>query len=337
MKKPKVYITRQFFDEPIELLRTVADVEVFGEEDDPIPREVLVDKLSDDDVVGLIPMLTDRIDGDVLDRCSPRLKIVANYAVGYNNISVSDATDRGVMVTNTPDVLNDSTADCAFLLLLATARRLVEADRYVREGRWTRAWGPKMLLGSDVSGKTLGIIGMGRIGREMVPRAKGFKMSVLYNNRTRLDPDEETKLGAEYRSLDDLLRRSDFVSLHVPLGDETRHIVGERELSLMKSTSFLINTARGPVVDETALIAALREGRIAGAGLDVHREEPTSTDNPLLQLDNVVVAPHIGSSTRETRLAMAMRAAENVVAALGGETPRDLVNPEVLERNELRK
>eukprot|EP00567_Pseudictyota_dubia_P004870 CAMPEP_0197451866 /NCGR_PEP_ID=MMETSP1175-20131217/30385_1 /TAXON_ID=1003142 /ORGANISM="Triceratium dubium, Strain CCMP147" /LENGTH=331 /DNA_ID=CAMNT_0042984725 /DNA_START=121 /DNA_END=1116 /DNA_ORIENTATION=+ len=328
MAKPKVYVTRQFFDEPVALLKTVADVEVFGEEDDPIPRDLLKEKIAD--ASGIIPMLTDKIDGELMD-LAPQLRVVSNYAVGYNNIVVPDATARGIMVTNTPDVLNDSTADCAFMLLMAAARRLVEVDRYVRDGKWVRAWGPKMLLGSDVSGKTLGIVGMGRIGRGMVPRAQGFNMRVLYNNRNRLGREEEEELGVEYRTFDDLLKESDFVSLHVPLGGATEHIISERELKLMKKSAFLINTARGPVVDEKALTTALRERWIAGAGLDVLEKEPTPPDNPLLTLDNVVVAPHIGSSTMETRLAMAMRAAENVVAALKDERPRDLVNPEVLE------
>jgi glyoxylate reductase len=216
------------------------------------------------------------------------------------------------------------------MLMMAISRRLVEVDKWVREGNWVKAWGPKMLLGSDVTGKTLGIIGLGRIGQEMVPRAKGFKMNVIYHNR-KPNPEKEKNLGVVYRELDDLLREADFVSLHVPLNDETKHIIGERELKLMKPTSYLINTARGPVVDEKALTKALKENWIAGAGLDVHYVEPTNPNNPLLTLDNVVVAPHIGSATIETRLAMAMKAATNLVAALKGEKPPDIVNPEVFD------
>lgn len=327
MPKPKVYITRKFFDEAIDLIKSVADVEIFDGENDPIPREVLKEKIVDID--GLLPMLTDMVDGELMD-LGKNLKVVSNYAVGYNNIVVPDATKRGIIVTNTPGVLNDSTADCAFMLMMAISRRLVEVDKYVRDGKWVKAWGPKMLLGSDVTGKTLGIIGLGRIGQEMVPRAKGFKMNVIYYNRTP-NPENEKKLGVEYREFDDLLKEADFVSLHVPLNDETMHLIGERELKLMKSTAFLINTARGPVIDEKALTKALKEKWIAGAGLDVHNKEPIERDNPLLELDNVIVAPHIGSATTDTRLAMAMKAATNLVAALKGEKPPDIVNPEVLE------
>ena len=327
MPKPKVYVTRQFFDEAIDLLKSVADVEIYEGENDPIPRELLMEKIKEVD--GLLPMLTDRIDGELMDQ-GKNLKVVSNYAVGYNNIIVPEATERGVIVTNTPGVLNDSTADCAFMLMMAISRRLVEVDKWVRNGNWVKAWGPKMLLGSDITGKTLGIVGLGRIGQEMVPRAKGFKMNVIYHNRTP-SPEKEKNLDVEYREFDDLLKEADFVSLHVPLNDRTRHLIGERELKLMKPSAHLINTARGPVVDEKALIKALKEKWIAGAGLDVFYNEPTEHDNPLLELENVIVAPHIGSATTDTRLAMAMKAATNLVAALKGEKPPDIVNPEVLE------
>jgi len=327
MSKPKVYVTRKFFDEAIDLIKSEADVEIFEGENDPIPRKLLKEKIADVD--GLLPMLTDRVDGELMD-LGKNLKVVSNYAVGYNNIVVPDATERGIIVTNTPGVLNDSTADCAFMLMMAIARRLVEVDKYVREGKWVKAWGPKMLLGSDVTGKTLGIVGLGRIGQGMVPRAKGFKMNVIYHD-TSPSPEKEKTLGVEYRGFDELLNEADFVSLHVPLNDETRHLIGERELKLMKPTAFLINTARGPVVDEKALTKALKERWIAGAGLDVLYNEPTEHDNPLLELDNVIVAPHIGSATTDTRLAMAMKAATNLVAALKGEIPPDIVNPEVLD------
>jgi len=325
MPKPKVLVTRKFFDEAIDLIKTVADVEIYPSEEDPIPREVLLDKVQDID--GLLPMLTDRVDQTLLDR-GKRLKVVSNYAVGYNNIDVNEATKHGVMVTNTPDVLTDTTADCAFMLLMAISRRLVEVDKFVREGKWVKAWGPKMLLGSDITGKTLGIIGLGRIGKAVVPRAKGFNMKILYHNRNP-DPEAE-KLGVEYRSMDEILAESDYISLHVPLNDNTKHLIGEPELKKMKKTAYLINTSRGPVVDENALTKALKENRIAGAGLDVLYEEPTNPKNPLLKLDNVIVAPHIGSATIETRLAMAMKAATNLTAALKGEQPPDLLNPEVL-------
>jgi len=325
MPKPKVLVTRKFFDEAIDLIKTVADVEIYPSDEDPIPREVLLDKVQDID--GLLPMLTDKVDQTLLDR-GKRLKVVSNYAVGYNNIDVNEATKHGVMVTNTPDVLTDTTADCAFMLLMAISRRLVEVDKYVREGKWVKAWGPKMLLGSDITGKTLGIIGLGRIGKAVVPRAKGFNMKILYHNRNP-DPEAE-KLGVEYRSMDEILAESDYISLHVPLNDKTKHLIGEPELKKMKKTAYLINTSRGPVVDEKALTKALKEHWIAGAGLDVLYEEPTNPKNPLLKLDNVIVAPHIGSATIETRLAMAMKAATNLTAALKGEQPPDLLNPEVL-------
>jgi len=325
LSKPKVLITRNFFNEAIDLIKTVAQVEVYPSEEDPIPRETLLDKVQDID--GLLPMLTDRIDEELFDR-SRNLKVVSNYAVGYNNIDVDEATKRNIMITNTPDVLTDTTADCAFLLLMAISRRLVEVDNYVRDGKWVKAWGPKMLLGSDITGKTLGIIGLGRIGKAMIPRAQGFKMKVLYHDTSR-DIKKEKELKIEYRSLDNILAESDYISLHVPLTDGTHQMINESRLKKMKKTAFLINTSRGPVIDEAALIKALKEKWIAGAGLDVHDKEPIQLDNPLLKLDNVILTPHIGSATIETRLAMAMKAATNLTKALKGEKPPDLVNPEI--------
>lgn len=327
MQKPKVYVTRQLFPEAIKILEKVAQVEVFEGEDDPVPRDLLLKKVEKID--GLLPMLTDNINAELMDRAK-NLKVVSNYAVGYNNIDVDAATERGIMVTNTPDVLTDTTADTAFMLLMAISRRLVEVDKYVREGKWVKAWGPKMFLGSDVTGKTLGIIGIGRIGSALVPRAKGFKMKVIYNDMMR-SPEKERSLGIEYREFDELLREADYVSVHVPLTAETQHLIGERELSIMKPTAYLINTSRGPVVDESALYRALRSRVIAGAALDVHEKEPVDPDDPLLGLDNIIMAPHIGSATVETRIAMAVRAATNLSSALRGERPLDLVNPQVLK------
>lgn len=327
MAKPKVYVTRKLFPEAIEILDKIAQVEMFEGEEDPVPREILLDKVKD--VTGLLPMLTDQINAELMDGAE-KLKVVSNYAVGYNNIDVDAATQRGIMVTNTPDVLTDTTADCAFMLLMAVSRRIVEVDKYVREGKWVKAWGPKMLLGSDINGKTLGIIGIGRIGSALVPRAKGFKMKVIYNDMYR-SPEKEKALGVEYRELDDLLREADYVSVHVPLTAETQHLMGERELSLMKPTAYLINTSRGPVVDEKALYKALKNRVIAGAALDVHEKEPVASDDPLLGLDNIIMAPHIGSATVETRIAMAVRAATNLSSALRGEKPKDLINPQVLK------
>jgi glyoxylate reductase len=327
LQKPKVYVTRQLFPEAIKILEKVAQVEVFEGEDDPVPRDLLLKKVEKID--GLLPMLTDNINAELMDRAK-NLKVVSNYAVGYNNIDVDAATERGIMVTNTPDVLTDTTADTAFMLLMAISRRLVEVDKYVREGKWVKAWGPKMFLGSDVTGKTLGIIGIGRIGSALVPRAKGFKMKVIYNDMMR-SPEKERSLGIEYREFDELLREADYVSVHVPLTAETQHLIGERELSIMKPTAYLINTSRGPVVDESALYRALRSRVIAGAALDVHEKEPVDPDDPLLGLDNIIMAPHIGSATVETRIAMAVRAATNLSSALRGERPLDLVNPQVLK------
>jgi len=327
MPKPKVYVTRTLFPEAIEILEKVAQVEVYQSEDDPIPRVLLLKKVRDID--GLLPMLTDSINAELMDRAK-KLKVVSNYAVGYNNIDVDAATQRGIMVTNTPDVLTDTTADTAFMLLMAISRRLVEADRHVREGKWVKAWGPKMLLGSDVTGKTLGLVGLGRIGSAMVPRAKGFGMRLIYTDMVR-SPEREKKLGVEFREFKDLLKEADYVSIHVPLTAETHHLMGEKELHMMKPTAYLVNTSRGPVVDEEALYRALRGRVIAGAALDVHEKEPVDKDDPLLSLNNIIMTPHIGSATVETRVAMAVRAATNLAAALRGERPRDLVNPGVLQ------
>ena len=327
MPKPKVYVTRQLFPEAIKILEEVAQVDIFKGEDDPVPRDLLLKKVEKID--GLLPMLTDNINAELMDRAK-NLKVVSNYAVGYNNIDVDAATERGIMVTNTPDVLTDTTADTAFMFLMAISRRLVEVDKYVRDGRWVKAWGPKMLLGSDVTGKTLGIIGMGRIGSALVPRAKGFRMKVIYNDMMR-SPEREKSLGIEYREFDELLREADYVSVHVPLTAETQHLISERELSLMKPTAYLINTSRGPVIDEKALYKVLKNRVIAGAALDVHEKEPVAPDDPLLGLDNIIMAPHIGSATVETRIAMAVRAATNLSSALRGERPKDLVNPQVLK------
>ena len=261
------------------------------------------------DASGLLCLLTDRVDEELLEKC-PSLKIVANMAVGYDNIDVEACTRRGVLVTNTPGVLTESTADLAFGLILATARRIPEARDMLLQGRW-RTWSPMFLTGQDVHGATLGIIGFGRIGQAVARRAAGFGMSVLYYSRHRY-PELEEELGVQHRPLDDLLRESDIVSLHLPLSEDTRGFIGERELGLMKPSAILINTSRGPVVDELALYRALRDRRIWAAGLDVFEREPLPEDSPLRSLDNVVLLPHIGSASIQTRTAMAVLAAENV-------------------------
>jgi glyoxylate reductase len=275
------------------------------------------------DCQGLLCTISDTIDASVLD-AAHHLKIIANYGVGYNNIDVEAATRRGILVTNTPGVLTNATADITMALILAVGRRIIEGDRMVREGRF-RFWTPFHFLGHEISGKTLGIIGMGRIGRAVARRAAGFGMELLYHNRRRLAPEREVALEAEYTDLESLLSESDFVSLHVPLTDETRHLIGARELSFMKPGAFLINTARGPVVDEMALLAALRDGVISGAGLDVYENEPEPAPG-LCELDKVVLLPHVGSATVETRYKMAAMAAENLGAGLAGRIPPNCVN-----------
>ncbi len=325
MAKPKVYVTRQLFPEAIEIIEEVAEVEVFEGDNNPVPRDLLLKKARGVD--GIISLLTDRIDAELMDHAG-KLKVVSNYAVGYNNIMVDEATKRGIRVTNTPGVLTDTTADCAFTLMTAIARRIVEADKYIRDGEWVHAWGPKMFVGGDIHGKTLGIVGMGRIGSAMVPRARGFNMDITYYDCVR-NPEKEKELNIECRTLETVLKNSDFVSMHVPLTPETRHMIGEKQLRMMKPTAYLVNTSRGPVVDEKALYKALKEGWIAGAALDVHEKEPTDPDSPLLELDNIIVTPHIASASVETRTKMAVIAATNCAAVMRGEEPPNLVNPEV--------
>ncbi|ACS34369.1 glyoxylate reductase [Thermococcus gammatolerans] len=326
--KPKVFITRAIPENGIDMLREHFEVEVWPEERE-IPREVLLEKVRDVDA--LVTMLSERIDGEVFDN-APRLRIVANYAVGYDNVDVEEATRRGIYVTNTPDVLTNATADFAWTLLLATARRLIEADSFTRSGEWKRkgiAWHPLMFLGHDVYGKTIGIIGFGRIGQAVARRAKGFGMRILYYSRTR-KPEAEEELKAEFKPLEELLKESDFVVLAVPLTKETYHMIGERELKLMKPTAILVNIARGKVVDTEALIKALKEGWIAGAGLDVFEEEPYYNEE-LFSLKNVILAPHIGSATFGAREGMAELVARNLIAFKNGEVPPTLVNKEVVK------
>ena len=272
---------------------------------------------------GILPTVTEKMDAEVMDAAGDGLKVIANMAVGYDNIDVEAATQRGIVVTNTPEVLNETTADTAFMLLLAAARRLGEAERFLRAGKWD-AWGPKQLLGPDVWGKKLGLVGLGRIGHAVARRTSGFQMEVLYYDQYRNEAAER-ELGARYLELDDLLRESDFVSVHTPLTPETRHLISERELGLMQPTSVLVNASRGPVVDEAALAEALENERIFAAGLDVYEEEP-EVHPRLLELENVVLAPHIGSASIETRDKMATLAAENLRAVLSGEPARTPVD-----------
>jgi len=310
----KVLVTREIPESGLRLLEGF-DVTVLAEA--PPTRDELLDAVRGAN--GILATATERVDGEVMDAAGEGLEVVANMAVGYDNIDVEAAGERGVVVTNTPGVLDETTADVAFMLLLAAARRLGEAERLLRAGRW-EWWGPKQLRGQDVWGKTLGIVGMGRIGRAVARRARGFGMEISYHNRSR-DGEAEEDLGARYAELDALLETSDFVSVHTPLTPQTRHLIGAEQLERMKPTAVLVNTARGPVVDEGALADALAEGRIFAAGLDVYEEEP-EVHPKLLELENVVLAPHIGSASFETRDRMAVLAAENLRAVLRGEQPK---------------
>ncbi len=324
-----VFVTRKIPDRGLNEITRAFRTSVWPNEEPPSRKEIIENAR---ECTGLVTLLSDPIDAEVLDAL-PRLKIVAQYAVGYDNIDVEHATKRGIMVTNTPGVLTETTADLAWGLLMAASRRIVEADRYVRRGEWRVAWGPEMLLGVDVYGATLGIVGMGRIGYAMAKRATGFGMTILYTSRSMTDitTKAERELGAKRVDLDILLRSSDFVSIHVPLTKETRHLIDRDKLAVMKPTAILINTARGPVIDEEALAEALANGRIRAAGLDVFEKEPLAADSPLLDLDNVVLTPHIGSASIETRSRMAEICARNLVAGLQGQRPPNLVNPEVCE------
>lgn len=275
----------------------------------------------------IVTMLSDRIDARLINDAK-NLKVIANYAVGYDNIDVKAATARGIVVANTPGVLTDSTADMAWALLFSVTRRIVEGDKLTRTGKFT-GWAPMMLLGGDLVGKTLGIIGAGRIGTAMAMRSRGWEMRVLYITRSSRNAILEENLHAKRVDLETLLKESDFISIHAPLSEKTRHLIGAKELSLMKRTAYLINTGRGAVINEVALISALRNKRIAGAGLDVYEEEPKLKPG-LAELDNVVLAPHLGSATIETRTKMSLMAAENIIAVLNRQKPPNCVNPEVL-------
>ena len=323
--KPKVVVTREVFDDSLAYLAAHCEV-IDNQADVPYTPDALATKLAGCE--GLMCALTDKVDAALIARV-PHLKAVANIAVGYNNIDVPACTARGIQVTNTPGVLDDSTADLAFALMLATARRVTEVEAYIRKGEWT-GWKLKQWLGVDVHHATLGIIGMGRIGQAIAKRAAGFDMKVIYHNRTRVAPEIEARANAAYVSMDALLAQADFVVLQMPYSPETHHLIGASQLNKMKPSAILINSTRGGVVDDAALIDALKHGTIRAAGLDVFENEPKL--NPaFLELKNVVLVPHIGSSTEATRRAMAMTAAKNLVAALRGERPPNLVNPAARE------
>lgn len=330
--RPKVYVTRELPGRALEMIHSRFEAEVWHEYAPP-PRDVILEKVRN--IEGLVPLLSDKLDAEVFD-AGPKLKMLAQMAVGYDNIDVNEATKRGIYVTNTPEVLTDTTADFAFALLMAVARRVVEADKYVRTGQWVVGWHPSMMLGRDVHGATLGIVGAGRIGSALARRAKGFKMRILYYD-VAVRPELEKEVSAKRVDLETLLKESDFVSIHVSLTKETHHLMDAKRLRLMKKTAYLINTSRGPVVDEVALYDALCQGVIAGVGLDVFENEPAHLSNPLLKLQNVVIAPHISSASEQTRAKMAEMAAENLIAFFEGKKPPNLVNPQVLQTRPLVK
>jgi lactate dehydrogenase-like 2-hydroxyacid dehydrogenase len=325
MSKPTVYVTRQLPLEAMEYLKDYCDV-VVNEEDKVLSKEELIRNIKGKDAV--LCLLTDKIDDDVLAAAGENCKIFANYAVGFNNIDIEAATKRGIIVTNTPGVLDDATADLAWTLLFSTSRRVVEADKFMRSGRY-KGWAPLMYIGRDVTKKTLGIVGAGRIGANFAKKSIGFEMTLLYTDIKR-NYDFEKETGAKYVDKETLLRESDFVSIHIPLFPSTKHYISDAEFKLMKETAILINTARGPIVDEKALVRALKNGEIWGAGLDVFEEEPLM-EKDLENMENVVVLPHIASATIETRTNMGLIAVKNIVSVLSGKKPQTCVNTELLK------
>ena len=324
MSKPKVFATHSLFDEARKILNASCDMEYWAKPERP-PREEVLRRVKDKE--GLICLLTERVNDELL-KAAPKLRIAANVAVGFDTIDVAACTKRGVAATNTPGVLDETTADFAWTLMMAVARRLGEAEALARSGNW-KNWDLDQLVGTDVWGKTLGIVGFGRIGRAMARRASGFHMKVIYTDAVRAAEGVEKELKVEFREMNTLLGESDFISVHVPLLPDTRGLFNAPKFHRMKPTAFLVNTSRGPVVDEAALVAALESGKIAGAGLDVYENEPFI--HPGLKRANVVLAPHVASASLETRTKMACIAAENVVALFAGKRPPNILNPEVLK------
>lgn len=323
----RVYVTRIIPQPGLDILnQNIANVEV-NTADHILSREELLQKVQGLD--GLLPLLTDPIDGEVMDAAGKQLKIIANHAVGFDNIDVAAATERGIMVTNTPGVLTDATADFAWALLFSTARRVVESDAFTRAGKY-HGWGPMMFLGGDITGRTLGIVGAGRIGSAVAKKSRGFDMKILYCDEFR-NEELENELGAKKVEFEELLEKSDFISIHVPLLDSTHHLLDQAAFKRMKKSAYLINTSRGPVIDEAALVQALKDKEIAGAGIDVYEEEP-EIHPELVKLDSAVLTPHIASATIETRTKMATMAAQNLVDGLKGKRPQNLVNPDVLKK-----
>jgi len=325
MARANVYITRMIPQETIDELKKLHDVEV-NELDRALTREELLKAVKGRDAI--ISLLTDTIDGDVLDSAGPQCKIVANYAVGFNNFDLKAATERGVVMTNTPGVLDDATATHAWALLLTTARRISESERYVRDGKW-EGWAPMAFIGQDVDGKTLGVAGLGRIGKKFAKKGIAFDMDIIYTNEHR-DLAFEKEFNARFVDKETLLKESDYLSLHLPLLADTKHYIGEKELGKMKPTAILINAARGPLIDEKALVQALKNKVIFAAGLDVFEDEPKLAPG-LVELENAVIVPHIASATIQTRLAMGKIAINNVISVLNCEAPQTCINPEVLK------
>ncbi len=321
----RILVSRHVFPEAIEILGAAGELQYNDSSTGLSPEEL---RAAVSDKQALVCQLTDRIDVALMD-AGTELRVISNVAVGFDNIDIPAATERGIVVTNTPGVLTDTTADLAFTLMVAAARRICEADRFLRAGHWQQ-WEIDMMTGYDIHGHTLGIFGLGRIGQGMARRATGFDMRVIYHDVARATPEHEAEWGIEYVDRDTLFRESDFLSIHVPLNEHTRHAVGKDEFALMKATAVLVNTSRGPVVDEQALADALEQGQIASAGLDVFEEEPV-VEPRLLELENIVVVPHIGSASIKTRTRMCTMAAENTAAVLSGQRPPNPVNPEVLE------
>jgi glyoxylate reductase len=326
--RPKVFVSRVIPEEGLARVRDATDATVWPD-DLPPPRADLLRSIEGCD--GVLTLLTDKVDDEFLDRAGPQLKVVSNFAVGFDNIDVAACTSRGIPVGNTPGVLTETTADLAWTLLMAAARRVVEGDRYVRDGRW-KTWGPMLLMGPDVHGATLGIVGFGRIGQAVARRARGFGMRILYHDPRRVSPVVEAEYGAEYRTLEGILPESDFLTLHVDLRPETRGLINAERLAWMKPTAILVNTSRGPVVDSMALAEALKSGGIAAAALDVTDPEPIPVDHPLVGLDNCLIVPHIASASRATRGKMAEMAAANLLAGIRGQRLPTPVNPEVYDR-----
>jgi glyoxylate reductase len=329
----KVYVTRRLLPPYLEILKEICTPEIWSGNNPP-PRKILLEKVKEKD--GLLCLLTEKIDKELMEN-GKDLVVISTMSVGFEHIDIKEATERGIYICNTPGVLTEAVADHTLALLLATARRMIEADLFIRGKKWTMPWSPTMLLGASVYGKTLGLIGLGRIGQAVAKRASGFNMKVIYYDVDRQNPDVEKDLNVKYYEFDEVLKESDFISIHVPSTKETHHLIGDRELGLMKPESFFINTARGAIVDEKALLKALKEKKIQGAGIDVWEKEPTHLNNPLFKLDNTVLTPHIASATVESRTMMAKLSAKNLVAVLKGEMPISLVNKDVLKVRPLSK